>query len=98
MREEFCRAFLEGYASQAPLEQEERRALAFMAVLSWAPEAGFYAARRPHEGDERIAERLRHDVRLRRATESEMRRLAPVFGWEVCDARRDWLRLSGWIS
>jgi Ser/Thr protein kinase RdoA (MazF antagonist) len=83
LREAFCRAFLEGYESGAPLSGEERQSLAFMVVLNWAPEASFYTARLPHEGDERIAERLRHDVRLMRATESEMQRLAPLFGWTV---------------
>jgi Ser/Thr protein kinase RdoA (MazF antagonist) len=83
LREEFCLWFLDGYGGAALLLEEERKALAFMAVLNWAPEAGFYEARRPHEGDERIAERMRHDVRLMRATDAEMRRLAPVFGWEV---------------
>lgn len=83
LREEFCRAFLEGFESGEPLSGEERESLAFMAVLNWAPEAGFYAARLPEEGDARIAERLLHDVRLMRATESEMQRLAPAFGWKV---------------
>ncbi len=83
LREEFCRAFLEGYQSESALSNEEGEAMAFMAVLNWAPDAGFYAVRRPHEGDERIAKRLRADVMMMRAIQAEVQRLAPVFGWKV---------------
>jgi|GEM_PF-2413767 len=83
LREEFCRAFLEGYESAAPLSDEECKALPFMAVLNWVPDAGFYAARRVDEGDEGIARRLQADVKMMRGIQAEMRRLAPAFGWEV---------------
>lgn len=83
LREEFCRAFLDGYESDAPLTGEGRRALGFMAVLNWAPDARFYSLRRPEEGDEGIARRLRADVGMMRAIHPELLRLAPSFGWEV---------------
>lgn len=83
LREDYCRAFLDGYKSQAPLSDEEREGLGFMAVLNWAPDAGFYAVRRPYEGDEGIGRRLQFDVGMMRGIQAEMRRLAPAFGWQV---------------
>ncbi|MCI0777914.1 MAG: phosphotransferase [Chloroflexi bacterium] len=81
LREEFCRAFLEGYESLQPLSDEERQALPFMAALNWVPDAGFYAARRMETGDPDIDKRLRDDVRMMQAMQAEMHRLAPQFGW-----------------
>ena len=83
LRDEFCRAFIEGYEGEAPLSHEEHEALPFMAVLNWAPEAGFYALRLVDEGEERIVRRLQHDVKMMRVVEAEMQRLAPAFGWKV---------------
>jgi Ser/Thr protein kinase RdoA (MazF antagonist) len=83
LRDEFCRAFLDGYESGAPLTGEERRALGFMAVLNWAPDARFYSLRRLEEGDEGIARRLHADVGMMRAIHPELLRLAPSFGWSV---------------
>ncbi len=83
LRDEFCRAFLGGYESIALLTEEEHKALGFMAVLNWAPDARFYSLRRPEEGDEGIARRLRADVGMMRAINPELARLAPSFGWEV---------------
>ncbi|MGB2695305.1 MAG: phosphotransferase [Dehalococcoidia bacterium] len=81
LREEFCRAFLEGYESVQPLSDEERQALPFMAVLNWVPDASFYAARRLEPGDPGIGKHLQFDVGMMRAIQAEMRRLAPRFGW-----------------
>ncbi|MEX2245121.1 MAG: phosphotransferase [Dehalococcoidia bacterium] len=81
LREPFCRAFLDGYESLAPLSEEERRALPFMAVLNWVPDASFYAARMREADAPDIGDRLRQAVRVMRAIQSEMRRLAPRFGW-----------------
>jgi len=81
LREEFCRAFLEGYESLQPLSDEERRALPFRVALNWGPDAGVYAARRKETGDPDIGQRLQNDVRMMKAMQSEMRRLAPQFGW-----------------
>ena len=64
------------------LSEEERAALPFMAVLNWAPDAGFYAARRVEGREPSIGERLRRDVRMMREMGSEMRRLAPQLGLE----------------
>ncbi len=83
LRDAFCGAFLDGYEARAVLTAEERRALGFMAVLNWAPDAGFYALRRPEEGDAGVARRLRADVGMMRAIMPELRRLAPSFGWDV---------------
>lgn len=83
IREEFCRAFLDGYETRTPLTDEERGSLGFMAVLNWCPHAAFYEGRLPEEGAERIAERLRFDVIMMRALDAEIRRLAPEFGWAV---------------
>ncbi len=83
LREKFCRAFVDGYESAAPLTGEERKALGFMAALNWAPDAGFYSLRRPEEGKEGIARRLRADVGMMRAIHPELARLAPSFGWDV---------------
>jgi Ser/Thr protein kinase RdoA (MazF antagonist) len=78
LREEFCRAFLEGLG---PLTDEERRSLPFMAVLNWVPDAAFDAARQREPGDAGAPSRLRFAVRQMRAIQAEMRRLAPQFGW-----------------
>ena len=83
LRENFVATFLQGYESEAPLSHAERESLGFMAVLNWMPHAGFYAQRRPEEGDERIARRLRFDLSMMRAIGAEMQRLAPQFGWAV---------------
>ena len=81
LREEFCRAFLEGYESEQPLTNEERAALPFMAVFNWVPDAAFNAARQLEPGDPGPGTRLQAEVRMMRAMQSEMRRLAPRFGW-----------------
>jgi Ser/Thr protein kinase RdoA (MazF antagonist) len=83
LREEFCRAFLDGYESLQPLSEEERKALPFMAILNRVPDATFYAARLEEAGDPGIGKRLQHDVKRMRATQAEMQRLAPRFGWEA---------------
>lgn len=81
LREEFCRAFLEGFGSLQPLSHEERKALPFMAVLNWVPDAAFDAARQLEPGDPGVGSRLQFAVRMMRAIQAEMRRLAPLFGW-----------------
>ena len=81
LREEFCWAFLDGYESEQPLTKEERVALPFMAVFNWVPDAAFNAARQLEPGDPGPGTRLRAEVRVMRAMQSEMRRLAPHLGW-----------------
>ncbi len=81
LREDFCRAFLDGYESLQPLSEEEREALPFMAVLNRVPDATFYATRWAEADDPGMGKRLQHDVRRMRALQAEMRRLAPQFGW-----------------
>ncbi|MEX1253722.1 MAG: phosphotransferase [Dehalococcoidia bacterium] len=83
LREAFCRAFLEGYESVHALTEEERHALPFMAVLNWVPDAGFYAARMREADSPTVGDHLQFAVRLMRAMQSEMHRLAPRFGWET---------------
>lgn len=82
LREDACRAFLDGFESLAPLSDEERRSLSFMAVLNWIPDAAFDAVRAQEPGDAGAGSRLQFAVDQMRAIQSEMRRLAPVFGWE----------------
>lgn len=81
LREEFCRAFLEGFESLQPLSDEERQALPFMAAINWVPDAGFHVARREETGDPDIGNQLRYAVRMMEAMQSEMRHLAPQLGW-----------------
>jgi homoserine kinase type II len=81
LREEFCRAFLDGYESLQPLSEEECAALPFMAVLHCVPDATFYAARWTEAGDPGLGKRLQHDVGRMRDVHAEMRRLAWQFGW-----------------
>lgn len=83
IRQDFCRAFLDGYETRTSLTDEERGSLGFMAVLNWCPDAAFYKVRLPEEGAGRIAERLRRDVGMMRALDAQIRRLAPEFGWAV---------------
>jgi Ser/Thr protein kinase RdoA (MazF antagonist) len=82
LREEFCSAFLNGYESQAPLTEEERRSLPFMAALNWAPDAAV-DGRPPEEAskNDETTSRLQSAIRLMRAVESEMDRLTPQLGW-----------------
>ncbi|OGO50279.1 MAG: hypothetical protein A2148_06460 [Chloroflexi bacterium RBG_16_68_14] len=81
LREESCHAFLEGFESLEPLSHEERHALPFMAVLNWAPDAAFDAARQQEPGDPGAGSRLQFAVRMMHAIQAELRRLAPQFGW-----------------
>jgi Ser/Thr protein kinase RdoA (MazF antagonist) len=81
LREAFCSGFLEGYESESPLTDEERRSLPFMAVLNWAPDAALDARQAEALQSDVTPSRLHSAVRLMRAIESEMRRLAPVLGW-----------------
>lgn len=81
LRKEFCRAFLEGFEAEQPLTEEERRSLPYMAVLNWVPDAAFDAARQREPGDSGVGARLQFAVRMMRAIQAEMHRLAPQFGW-----------------
>jgi len=81
LREDFCRAFLQGFESELPLTDEERHALPMMAVLNWAPDAAFALAREREPGDRGPDFHLRFGVGMMRAIDAEMRRLAPALGW-----------------
>jgi len=81
LRMEFCRAFLEGFESEQQLTDEERRSLAYMAVLNWVPETPFDAAR--HGEHEDAGARFRWCVKAIRVIRAEMNRLAPAFGWDA---------------
>ncbi len=83
LREEFCRAFLEGYESEQPLTADERAALPFMTVFNWVPDAAFNSARNLEPGDSGLGSRLHTDVRMMQAMQAEMRRLGPRLGWDV---------------
>jgi Ser/Thr protein kinase RdoA (MazF antagonist) len=79
MREDFARAYLYGYEEIRPLTRLEWQALPTAAAFGWAPDAIFYESRL--DAGEGLAERLRRDVSINRAIESETRRLASAFGW-----------------
>jgi Ser/Thr protein kinase RdoA (MazF antagonist) len=81
LREQFCRAFLEGYESQTPLTKDERRSLPFMAVLNWAPDTAFDARKAEALKSDVTPSRLQAAVHLMRGIDAEMRRLAPVLDW-----------------
>jgi Ser/Thr protein kinase RdoA (MazF antagonist) len=81
LRADYVSAFLNAFQTRCPLARAERAALPFMAVLMWAPLAGFYESRLEDEGMDSLRQRLQRDVRMMRGIKSEMQRMAKQFGW-----------------
>jgi Ser/Thr protein kinase RdoA (MazF antagonist) len=81
LRDGFVEALMAGFVNAAALTAEERRAMPFMAVANWVPDAAFYLARSGEPGDPGLSVRFNRDIVVMRAVEQEVRRLAPRLGW-----------------
>jgi Ser/Thr protein kinase RdoA (MazF antagonist) len=82
VRAQFCRAFLDGYESEQTLTDEERRSLAYMAVLNCVPGTPFDASRHADVGPSAAGTRFRLCIEMMRIVQAEMNRLAPEVGWD----------------
>jgi Ser/Thr protein kinase RdoA (MazF antagonist) len=79
IRPEAARLFLDAYAAVRPLAEEEREAIAMMAVLAWVPSAPYQELHR-RDGEDSLAW-FRHYVALMRDLEAEMARLRPLLSF-----------------
>lgn len=77
IRSEVAQAFLEEYARNTELRQEELQAIPVFAVLDLIPFASYYAMLR-RDGEDAISY-LRSHVEAMRRRRSEMKRLEPIF-------------------